>query len=85
MAAGRPIILAIDGVIRDVVESAHCGIFCTPGDPHAITDAINFLYNNQNTSSQMGLMGRKYLEDHFDREKIAGDLAGLMEEMVKNG
>jgi hypothetical protein len=33
----------------------------------------------------MGLMGRKYLEDHFDREKIAGDLAGLMEEMVKNG
>jgi len=85
MAAGKPVILAIDGVIRDVVESADCGIFCTPGDPQAIADAIKFLYNNQNRSRQMGLNGRKYLEDHFDREKIAGDLAGLMEEMVKNG
>jgi len=85
MAAARPVILSIDGVIRDVVESADCGIFCTPGDPHAIAVAIKFLYNNKNRSRQMGLNGRKYLEEHFDREKIAGDLAGLMEEMVKNG
>jgi glycosyltransferase involved in cell wall biosynthesis len=85
MAAGKPVILAIDGVIREEVESADCGIFCSPGDPHDIADAIKFLYNNKNRSRQMGLNGRKYLEEHFDREKIAGKLAGLMEEMVKDG
>ena len=30
MAAGRPVLLAIDGVIRDVVESAQCGYRCSP-------------------------------------------------------
>lgn len=85
MAAGKPVILAIDGVIREVIEKAGCGIFCEPGDPHAIVDAVNYLYNNQSRSRQMGLNGRKYLEEHFDREQIAGKLAGLMEEMVKNG
>jgi glycosyltransferase involved in cell wall biosynthesis len=85
MAAGKPVILAIDGVIREVIEEADCGIFCAPGDPYAIVDAIKFLYNNQSRSMQMGLNGRKYLEEHFDREQIAGKLAGLMEEMVNNG
>lgn len=85
MAAGKPIILAIDGVIREVVENANCCIFCTPGDPHAIVNAINFLYNNQDISRQMGLNGRKYLEENFDREQIAKNLGGLLEEMVKNG
>ena len=32
MAAGRPVLLAIDGVIRDVVERARAGIFVPPGD-----------------------------------------------------
>ncbi len=33
MAAGRPVILAIDGVIRQVVEEAEAGVFVQPGDP----------------------------------------------------
>ena len=37
MAAGRPVALAIDGVIREVVEAAGCGHFATPGDPSALT------------------------------------------------
>ncbi len=85
MAVGKPIVLAIDGVIRGVVESANCGIFCEPGNPDAIADAVKFLYNNQNKAQQMGLNGRKYLETHFDRRKTAENLAHLMEELVKNG
>ena len=33
MAAGQPVILAIDGVVRQVVEKAQAGIPVTPGDP----------------------------------------------------
>ena len=33
MCAGRPVVLAIDGVIREVVEAAGCGLFTPPGDP----------------------------------------------------
>jgi glycosyltransferase involved in cell wall biosynthesis len=43
MAAGRPVLLAIDGVIREVVEAAGCGIFAEPGDPSALAEAIQKL------------------------------------------
>jgi len=86
MAARKPIILAIDGVIRDVVEDAGCGIYCPPGDPARLSEAIMFLYNNQEKAKDMGMQGRKFLEKHFDRKTIANQLFQLFEEMVmKNG
>jgi len=82
MAARKPIILAIDGVIRDVVEKAECGIFCQPGDPKALADGCLNLYNNQERAISMGKKGYDYLRNNFNREKIALDLLGIMEEMV---
>jgi len=83
MAAGRPVVLAIDGVIREVVEAAGCGIFVQPGDPSALAEAIITLVANPERSRKMGMAGRKYLEEHFSRERIAEKLVGLLEDMVK--
>ena len=85
MAAAKPVVLAIDGVIREVVEKAQCGIFCEPGNPTEISKAINFLYNNQAEAEKMGINGRSYLEKHFDRKEIAEKLCKLIKEMIKNG
>jgi glycosyltransferase involved in cell wall biosynthesis len=82
MAAGRPVILAIDGVIRTVVEAASCGIFAQPGDPSALAVAVQTLAADHARSHQMGLAGRKYLEEHFSRSALAAKLAGILEEMV---
>ena len=84
MAARKPVILAIDGVIRDVVEKAGCGLFCKPGDPKTLADGCLNLYNNQDKAISMGNNGYEYLKIHFDREKIAMDLLGLMKEMVNS-
>jgi glycosyltransferase involved in cell wall biosynthesis len=77
MAAGRPVVLAIDGVIRQVVEAAGCGLFVRPGDPSALAEAIRSLAADREKSRRMGLAGRKYLEEHFSREDIAGKLAAV--------
>jgi glycosyltransferase involved in cell wall biosynthesis len=84
MAAGRPVLLAIDGVIRQVVEAAQCGVFAQPGDPAALAHAILQLAADRAASRQMGLAGRAYLEQHFSRSVVAEKLAGLLEEMVKS-
>ena len=81
MAAGRPVVLAIDGVIRQVVEAAHCGVFAQPGDPAALAQAIQQLAADRAASRRMGLAGRRYLEQHFSRSAVAEKLAGIMEEM----
>jgi glycosyltransferase involved in cell wall biosynthesis len=82
MAAGRPVILAIDGVIREVVEQAGGGAFVPPGDPQALADAMRRLAADPTGSREMGMNARRYIEAHFDRPALAQKLAELMESMV---
>jgi glycosyltransferase involved in cell wall biosynthesis len=81
MAAGRPVVLAIDGVIRKVVEDAGCGVFSQPGDPAALAQAISFLARDTKNARRMGLAGRTYLEGHFSRSMIAQRLVRILESM----
>lgn len=81
MAAGRPVILAIDGVIRQVVEAAEAGMFVQPGEVHAMTLAIRELANHPDQGRAMGLRGRQYVEAHFNRPDLAEKLAILIEEL----
>jgi glycosyltransferase involved in cell wall biosynthesis len=82
MAAGRPVVLAIDGVIREVVETASCGIFARPGDPAALAAAIVRLASDREASRAMGLKGRRTVEAQFSRAASAEKLAGILESMV---
>ena len=82
MAAGRPVVLGIDGVIRQVVETAKCGLFAEPGNAKALANAIYALASDPEKSRGMGMNGRKYLEENFSREKIAEKLVNLCENLV---
>jgi glycosyltransferase involved in cell wall biosynthesis len=83
MAAGRPIVLVIDGVIRQVVEAAECGLFAKPGDAEAVAGAILKLARDPEKSRSMGLNGRKFLEENFSREKLADRLIILFEQLIQ--
>jgi len=82
MAAGRPVALAIDGAIREVVEAAGCGIFAEPGNPSALAEAIRKLAADKERGREMGLNGRAYLEENFSRAAIGEKLLSLLEDMA---
>jgi glycosyltransferase involved in cell wall biosynthesis len=82
MAAGRATILAIDGVIRRVVEDAGGGIYVTPGDPMALAEAIRVMADDPEKTRQMGRAGRAYLEEHFNRAELAEKLESLLVEVA---
>ncbi len=81
MAAGRPVVLAIDGVIREVVEAAGAGIYTPAGDAVALAKAIQSLADDRQAGRLMGLRGRQAVDQRFDRAALAMDLARLIEEM----
>jgi len=83
MAAGRPVILAIDGVIREVVEDAQAGMFVPPGDPLALANAIRKLANNPQKCRTMGINGRRLIESQFSRDIFADKFALILDEMRK--
>ncbi|RPI23782.1 MAG: glycosyltransferase WbuB, partial [Chloroflexota bacterium] len=77
MAAGRPVVLAIAGVIQEVVESAGAGIAVPPGNAQALADAIRTLAEQPQEGLAMGMRGRQYIEQRFDRVTLAENLEKL--------
>ncbi|HZW02399.1 MAG TPA: glycosyltransferase family 4 protein [Anaerolineaceae bacterium] len=85
MAAGRPVILAIDGVIAEVVERAGAGIPVRPGDPEQMAVAVERLAGHRDEARAMGLAGRAAVEQQYNRAQQAEKMALLMEELWRNG
>ena len=81
MAAGRPTVLAIDGVIRDVIEASQGGIFSPPGDDAALAGAIRKLADDPARARQMGTAAREYVVRNFNRRDQAMDFLQLLRSM----
>jgi glycosyltransferase involved in cell wall biosynthesis len=83
MAAGRPVLLAVDGVIRRVVEGAGAGVFVPPGNPEALETAIRKMAANPIASKRMGAAGRNHLEQYFNRPILALKMQAVLEETAR--
>jgi glycosyltransferase involved in cell wall biosynthesis len=82
MAAGRPVLLAIDGVIRQVVEKADAGVYVPPGDASALAAHLQTLAADPDLCHRLGANGRRYLEANFDRSILADQFARVVEETL---
>ena len=85
MAASLPVVLAIDGVIRRVVEQADAGLFAQPGDPEAIAEAVMRLAADPVFADKLGQAGRRCVEGDFNRQHLAAKMALIMETTAANG
>ena len=79
MAAGRPTILGIDGVIRKVVDDARGGLFVPPGDDAALADAVVRLCNDPDEAKRIGMAARVFVCEHFNRHDQADEFVQLVE------
>lgn len=67
MASGKPTVLAIDGVIRKVIEECHGGVYTAVDDPMAIARAMDHLSRSRHEAAAMGRRAQVHLTKHFDR------------------
>ncbi len=71
MSCKRPILLAIDGVSRKLVEEANCGFYVEPENPTAIRDGILDAMKDKDNLNILGNNGYLYAKEHFDRVELA--------------
>ncbi|WP_046743495.1 glycosyltransferase family 4 protein [Kordia zhangzhouensis] len=72
MSCKRPILLAIDGVSRELVNEAQCGVYVEPENIDAIVEGVKLLASKSASEiEKMGASGYSYAKEHFDREKLA--------------
>ena len=69
MAVGRPIIGAINGETKKVIEDAKCGYCGRAEDAEALAENIRSFVKNPD-KDLMGKNAREYYEKHFEQEKF---------------
>jgi len=71
MACKKPILMLIDGVSRQLVEGAKCGIYAEPEHIEEIVSKLNYLLHNKPLCETMGQNGYHYAKQNFDRNGLA--------------
>jgi glycosyltransferase involved in cell wall biosynthesis len=78
MAVGRPIVFSNDASNHPVLDSG-CGLECPADDPDALADAISALAGmSLEDRWQMGLRGRRYVEQNHDFARLAVNLEAIL-------
>jgi len=84
MACERPVIVAVDGQARRIVEDAGAGVFAEPENSKALVKAILDLSQDPARRRQMGASGRQYIVGKLSREKTAQDYISVLEGLARN-
>jgi colanic acid biosynthesis glycosyl transferase WcaI len=71
MSCARPVILAVEGQAREIVDAAQAGIFVEPGNVRHLVDVIQQLAADQILCTTLGKNGRSYIVSKFSRQHMA--------------
>lgn len=71
MGMAKPIVLAVDGEARRLVERAQAGRFVPPGNSDALHAALDDLVAAPDALPGYGRRGREFVEREFDRRVLA--------------
>jgi len=81
MACERPVIVAVDGQARQIIEEANAGVFVEPENHSALSQAILDLAQDPKRRLRMGTNGRQYIINKLSRKKTAQDYITVLQEM----
>jgi glycosyltransferase involved in cell wall biosynthesis len=79
LAMKKPIIITVKGEAKKLVETAGVGKFAEPENPDDMAEKIKEAFNSPEWVKQAGERGRVFVEENFNRDKIAAEYLKLLE------
>ena len=83
MAMERPIILGVEGESSELLKSAEAGICIEPENEKDLAAQVLNLYQNPRRCQELGLNGRKYVLENFDRLVLAKRFSDLIRNVCR--
>jgi len=84
LACAKPIIAALDGEGARVIEESGAGVTCSAENPQALAEAVLKMYRlTEADLHDIGLRGRRYFEQHFERTVLLERLNNWIKEFQK--
>jgi len=82
MSCEKPVIVAVDGQARKIVEEAGAGVFVEPEDSSALAEAIHVLSVDSERRRRMSISGREYILSHLSRERTAASYLEVLQALA---
>jgi glycosyltransferase involved in cell wall biosynthesis len=82
MAAGIPVIVSNLRLQKQIVEEAQCGMVVNPFDVQEVKAAIQYLLQHPETARQMGMNGRKAVEEKYNWNKEERKLVDFYKKLI---
>jgi glycosyltransferase involved in cell wall biosynthesis len=82
MSCKKPILMAIDGVSRELVEDAGAGVYVEPENASEYNRIIREYLNDPDRLKREGESGYRYAQQNFDREVLANRYLGHIKDMT---
>lgn len=83
MACKKPIFMLIDGVSRELVEQAQCGVYVEPENPTDFKAKIErFIAYPEGKLENLGNSGYNHAKEYFGRDMLAAKYLAHIEKVV---
>lgn len=82
MAAGKPVIAAINGAAKEVIEAADCGLVTEAGNAEGLAVLLKAFIENPDRYVQCGEKGRHYFKAHFTIKTHLDQLEKELEQLI---
>ena len=83
MACGRPIVAALDGEGSRLIAESGSGLSVPAEDSDALANAVLSMYRmSKEQRYAMGMRGKEYCEQNFERDMLIDRLEGWMRELT---
>lgn len=83
MAAGKPVIGAINGAAQDVIREAQCGLCVNAGDSNGLAQSMRDFIENPDKYKDCGGKGREYFKNNFTKTIFMKKLLNAINNLVK--
>ena len=77
----KPVIATNVGGIPELIKDGETGFLVEKGNHEQIIEKISFLLENPEIAGKMGTAGRKFIEENFSWEKIAGEFKNIIDDL----
>jgi glycosyltransferase involved in cell wall biosynthesis len=82
LAAGRPVIGAVRGEAREILERSGGAVLVEPERGDQLAEAVERLRQNPELCAELGRRGREFARQQYDRGALAGRYLNVLHEVV---
>jgi colanic acid/amylovoran biosynthesis glycosyltransferase len=83
LAQGLPVLSTRHSGIPEVIQDGESGLLVPEGDMDALAEKLEYLIEHSDLWPEMGRKGRKYVEEHYDIDKLNDRLVEIYQQLLK--